>query len=155
MIKKKIYNLNSCFLEGKRPYFWIIFVVFLIYGRSLFFEFSYFDDNVLILDNLFFLRRVSNVFKSFTMEVFHILHSSAAYYRPILTVSYIFDALISGSNPFGYHLTGLIIHILVSFSLFYFLLTLGFRKEFSFFFLYGFFSSSGFISSCCMDSGKE
>lgn len=133
MIKKKSYNLNSCFLEGKRPYFWIIFVVFLVYGRSLFFEFSYFDDNVLILDNLFFLRRVSNVFKSFTMEVFHILHSSAAYYRPILTVSYIFDALISGSNPFGYHLTGLIIHILVSFSLFYFLLTLGFRKEFSFF----------------------
>ncbi len=133
MVKRRIFDLNYFFLEGKRPYFWIVFLILFVYGRSIFFGFSYFDDNVLILDNLFFLRDISNLFKSFTMEVFHVLHFSAAYYRPMLTVSYMFDALISGDSPFVYHLTSLIVHVLVSFSLFYFLSILGFRKEFSFF----------------------
>lgn len=121
------------FIRGKRPYFWILFSIVLVYGKSLFFDFSYFDDNVLVLDNLSSLRDISNFFRSFTTEVFHILHSSAAYYRPILTVSYMFDALISGSNPFVYHLTSVLIHSLVSVSLFGLLLKLGFKKEFSFF----------------------
>ena len=87
---------------------------FALYARSLFFEFTYFDDNVLILDNLPFLQDLRNVFSAFTMEVFHILHGSAAYYRPLLTISFMPDALIGGPAPFMYHLTNVVIHLIAS-----------------------------------------
>lgn len=81
-------------------YFLIFFLGFTFYLPSLFFDFSYFDDNVLVLDNLYFLKNLGNFFKAFQIEVFHIHNFSAAYYRPILTLSFMFDALISGKSPF-------------------------------------------------------
>jgi len=87
----------------------------LLYARALFFGFTYLDDNVLILDNLAFLRNIANVGRAFTQEVFHVLHSSASYYRPILTLSFMFDALISGAAPFMYHLSNIIFHLFSAF----------------------------------------
>ena len=46
------------------------------------------------------------------------------FYRPIATLSYSLDYSIWGLNPFGYHLTDLILHILVSLSVFLVLLRL-------------------------------
>jgi len=91
-----------------------------LYFKSLFFGFTYFDDNVLVMENFFFLKDLSNFFKSFTMEVFHVLHSSAAYYRPILTISYMFDAQF-GSGLFFFHLSSVVVHIVVCLLLFLFL----------------------------------
>ena len=87
---------------------------FLVYFRSLSFGYTYLDDHVLILENLFFLRDPGNIVKTFTQEVFHILHSSAAYYRPMLTISFMFDSWISGASPFFYHFTNVVIHIISS-----------------------------------------
>jgi hypothetical protein len=100
-----------------------------LYARSLFFEFTYFDDNVLILDNLPFLQDLRNVFSAFTMEVFHILHGSAAYYRPLLTISLMPDALIGGSAPFMYHLTNINVHLVASCLVYRLLRTLKYAKE--------------------------
>jgi Tfp pilus assembly protein PilF len=125
---------GSTFLAGKRPYILISLISFTVYLRSLFFGFTYFDDNVLILDNLFFLRNISNFFRSFTTEVFHILHSSAAYYRPMLTISYMLDAQISGEGPFMYHFTSILIHIIVSNLLFVFLKKLKISESLAFIF---------------------
>ena len=83
---------NDLFLVGKRPYLWISLLGLLVYIRSLSFGYTYLDDHVLILENLFFLRDPGNIVKTFTQEVFHILHSSAAYYRPMLTISFMFDS---------------------------------------------------------------
>ncbi|MFC1710316.1 glycosyltransferase family 39 protein, partial [Patescibacteria group bacterium] len=101
-------------IEGKWPYFWIILFGFLVYFRSLFFGYTYLDDHVLILENLFFLRDPNNIFRTFTQEVFHILHSSAAYYRPILTISFMFDSWISGESPLFYHFSNVVIHVISS-----------------------------------------
>jgi hypothetical protein len=125
---------NETFLKGKKPYYWIALVGFIIYFRNLFFGFTYFDDNVLVLENLFFLKDISNFFRSFTMEVFHVLHSSAAYYRPILTISYMLDAQVSGESPFFYHLTSLIIHIINSCLVYILLQRLNFKKLTAFIF---------------------
>jgi len=127
-------NFENVFLKGRRPYFWIGLSGFLIYLQSLTFGFTYFDDNVLILDNLFFLKNIGNIFKTFTMEVFHVLHSSAAYYRPILTVSYMLDALISGERPFLYHLTSILIHVVVSILVYIFLSKFALKKQLAFLF---------------------
>jgi hypothetical protein len=125
---------GSTFLAGKRPYILISLISFTVYLRSLFFGFTYFDDNVLILDNLFFLRNIANLPKAFTTEVFHILHSSAAYYRPMLTISYMLDAQISGEGPFMYHFTSILIHIIVSNLLFVFLKKLKISESLAFIF---------------------
>jgi len=117
--------------KGKNPYLVIASLIFLVYFRSLFFNFTYLDDNVLILDNIFFLKNINNISKAFQLEVFHVLHSSAAYYRPMLTVSFIFDAQLSGTNPFMYHLTNILIHMAVSCLLFLFLIKLDLRKDLS------------------------
>jgi hypothetical protein len=132
MNKVKNFEFSKIFLEGKRPYLWILGLGFFVYVRSLSFGFTYFDDNVLILDNLFFLKDINNFFKAFTIEVFHVLHSSAAYYRPLLTISYMFDALISGNNPFFYHLTNVLIHLSTSIFVFIFLNKLKIKRELSF-----------------------
>ncbi len=101
-------------LKGKNPYIFITAISLLVYVRSFFFKYTYFDDNVLILDNLFFLKEIGNFFNAFTMEVFHVLHASAAYYRPMLTISFMMDAIFSGANPFLYHFTSVLIHIINS-----------------------------------------
>ena len=119
-------------LKGKNPYFFIAVISFLVYARSFFFGFTYFDDNVLILDNLFFLKNIGNFFNTFTMEVFHVLHASAAYYRPMLTISYMMDAIFAGENPFLYHFTSVLIHILNSCLVYLALKKLKLSKDLSF-----------------------
>ena len=122
------------FLEGKQPYIWIALLGFIVYFRTLFFDWVYFDDHVLILDNLFFLKNPGNIFKTFTMEVFHILHASAAYYRPMLTISYMVDSWFSGPNPFFYHFTSILVHMVTSCLVYLLFTKMNYKKELSFFF---------------------
>lgn len=115
-------------------YLWITGLAALTYLWTIFFGFIYFDDNALILDNLFFLRNITNIPTAFVTDVFHVLHSPAAYYRPVLTVSLMLDSLISGSSPFFYHLTNVIIHIVTSCVVFIFLQKIKIKKEVAFLF---------------------
>lgn len=117
-----------------QPYFWIIISGFLIYCQTLFFKFTYLDDNVLILNNYHFLKNIGNIFKTFKMEVFHILHASAAYYRPLLTISFILDAQLGKTTPFIYHLTNLNFHLLASCLLFLFLIKFKYKPSLALFF---------------------
>ena len=138
MIEKKESSKDNKLVEifpaGKRPYLWIFFIGFVLYARNLFFGFTYFDDNVLILENLFFLKDLSNFFKSFTMEVFHVLHSSAAYYRPMLTISYMLDAQVSGESAFFYHFSSVVIHTINSCLVYVLLSRFNFKKVTAFVF---------------------
>ena len=102
------------------PCLLIISLGFLIYCQTLFFKFTYLDDNVLILDNYYFLKNITNIFKAFRVDVFYILHASAAYYRPSLIVSFILDAQLGKTHPFIYHFTNLNLHLLASCLLFKF-----------------------------------
>ncbi len=110
------------------PYLIIALLGFLLYLPTLFFGFTYLDDNVLILDNFRFLSNLGNIFEAFRLEVFHILHTSAAYYRPLLTISFILDAQLDGQAPFIYHLTNIVLHLAASCLLFLLLTKLGYRK---------------------------
>jgi TolA-binding protein len=116
------------------PYFWIVGLGALTYIWTVFFGFIYFDDNALILNNLFFLRNLANIPTAFVTDVFYVLHSSAAYYRPLLTLSFMLDAQISGSSPFLYHLTNVVIHLVTSCVVFFFLQKIKIKKEISFIF---------------------
>lgn len=119
--------MASC-IRGQRPYFCIALVGFLLYLRTLFFGYTYLDDNALILDNQNFLRQFSNIIPAFRMDVFQVLHSAAAYYRPLLTASLILDAHFGGVSPGFYHLTNLLIHLCVSCLVYRFLMSLECEK---------------------------
>ncbi|MCU0640533.1 MAG: tetratricopeptide repeat protein [Candidatus Margulisbacteria bacterium] len=120
--------LERYFLQSFRPYLWIGLIGFLLYCRTLFFGFVYLDDNTLILENIGFLGNLGNLFQSFRQDVFRLLPNADAYYRPLLTVSFIFDAQLGGANPFFYHLTNILLHLLSASLLFAFLVRLGYQR---------------------------
>lgn len=118
---------------------WIPFVIivalgFILYFQALFFDFTYLDDNNLILDNQYFLADPTNIFQAFLIDVFHIFNHSAFYYRPLLTISLIFDYQIGGASPLIYHLTNVLLHIISSCLVFVFLTKLNYQKTLSFLF---------------------
>ncbi len=116
-----------------KPLALICLVGFLLYLPTLFFNFTYLDDNVLILDNFPFLSNLGNILTSFRQEVFHVLHASAAYYRPLLTISFILDAQLGGQAPFMYHLTNVLIHLLAGCLLYTLFIKLNYQKPLAFF----------------------
>jgi len=101
----------------------------LVYLRTLFFGYTYLDDNALVLDNQIFLRHLSNIIPAFGVDVFHVLHSATVYYRPLLTISFILDAQWGGASPGAYHLTNLLIHLCASCLIYRFLTALAYGPE--------------------------
>ena len=123
---KKPDKFDTLILKGIRPYFWISLLCLIAYAQSIFFNFVYFDDNVLILDQQYFIKDISNIFKAFERDVFG--GFSTIYYRPIYTISLILNGVIGGTNPLIYHITNLLLHMAVSFLLFHFLVKLKYEK---------------------------
>lgn len=120
--------------SGKRPYIIIIVLGFLLYFQALFFNFSYLDDNTLILDNQSFLNNFGNIFQAFQIDVFHLFNHSAAYYRPILTVSLMLDYQLGGITPFIYHFTNIVLHLIAVCLVFSFFIRLKYRQDLAFLF---------------------
>ncbi len=113
-------RLKDFFVRWKFPVI-IIACIIAVYGQSLTFDFVNYDDPDLIVQNQDFLSKPGNIFTSFTSHVFVGKRAESSYYRPLLQVSYILDYQIWQLNPFGYHLTNLLIHIITSILIFYLL----------------------------------
>lgn len=123
---------EKIFLKGWRPYFWLLLLGFLIYYQTLHFNFVYFDDDILVISNQKFISQLSNIPQAFKDDVF--LSFFDVYYRPLLTVSFIFDAQLSGGAPWAYHLTNLLLHLISTLLLYLLLKKLGVIKDLAFFF---------------------
>lgn len=82
----------------------------LVYAQTLSFQFVY-DDVPLIVENPL-IKNVSNVPLFFSQEDF-LDGSHTGYYRPLIPFFYLADYLVWGLNPFGYHLTNLLLHLCV------------------------------------------
>ena len=114
--------------SGARPHVLITLVAALLYGQTLFFtEYTYLDDHLLIVSNQPFISDLSNIVNAFREDVFH-FHQGGSYYRPILTLTFMLDAQISGPNPLMYRITNILLHMIASLLLFKFLETLQCRR---------------------------
>ena len=82
----------------------------LVHGRSVGFDFTYLDDEDLIVDDHAFLARPASLIDAFGRAYMHVVDRGHAYYRPLVTVSYALDAQWSGVRPLGYHLTNVALH---------------------------------------------
>lgn len=105
--------------------FLIVILSTLIYTQSLFFDYTNFDDDVLIRDNYIFTQNIGNVFQAFRQDVFSPSQSSL-YYRPLFTLMVMADAHMYGLSLWGYHLTNILLHICASICILFF-----FRRFFS------------------------
>ena len=119
MIKKIFQNINVKF------FIVLFFIVFSLYGKSLFFGFTYLDDDVLILDKQEYLS-FSNIKNILTDTVF--ARGQDKFCRPLLNLSFLIEKYIYGVKPWGYHFTNIIIHFFAVFSIFL-LLSLRYDKK--------------------------
>lgn len=106
-------------LNTWRPYFLFFIICFIIYGRTLFFDFTYFDDSTLILEKIGILQDFKNISHLFSTDAF--ISVNKFYYRPLLNLSLMIDAQWAGSQAFFYHLTNIILHGLAA-SLFFYII---------------------------------
>ncbi len=112
-------------LTSWRPYLLLCILGLLVYGKSLFFGFVFFDDDTILINNYNLISGFSQLWKIFTSATF-------TYYRPMLIVSFLFDAQISQLAPWMYHLSNLIYHFAAVCLIFYILLFLQYPRKLSF-----------------------
>lgn len=97
-------------LGGWYPFFWLIIASYLLYFKTLAFRLTYFDDNLLIQDNYWFLKDPANIVRAFRESVF--MSSDDTFYRPLLTLSLMLDAHLGGFSLAIFHLTNICLHAL-------------------------------------------
>lgn len=95
--------------EATLPYALIIAAGLLVYGNSLFFDYTYFDDQELIFNNQYFFGDLSNVGALFMDDMWRFTEDT--YYRPLYMLTYMLDFQFTGIDMFGYHLTSVVIHL--------------------------------------------
>lgn len=111
-MKKLLLWESELFENTYRVYALLCIVGVILYVQTFFFGFTYLDDNVLILDNIPFLSNLGNLFNAFAHDVFFGSSGSTAYYRPLLTISFMPEAMIGGILPFFYHFVNVGIHLI-------------------------------------------
>ncbi|MFN3533536.1 MAG: tetratricopeptide repeat protein, partial [Candidatus Brocadia sp.] len=69
-------------------------------------------DDIGVIEENYFIRSLHNIPKIFSKDYFHL--SSELSYRPVVTLSYFADYAVWHLNPFGYHLTNIVLHTINS-----------------------------------------
>ncbi|MDR3113508.1 MAG: tetratricopeptide repeat protein [Endomicrobium sp.] len=101
-----------------------------IYAQTLKYDFTYLDDDILIIDKIDALSDVKAFPSYFYKSVFSF--GADKYYRPALNASFAADAIAGGLNPSAYHWTDILLHIFAVFLIFVFLLKSGFNGKLCF-----------------------
>lgn len=129
-MKKAVKKNNNRAISSKQinlilsnPYLIIIALVSAVYIQVLFFNLVGCDDVEIIQKNF---QRISSFDKIGTEFFTGYLNTN--YYRPIVNMSFWFNAQFGGQAPFIYHLTNVILHILSCSALFYLFSLLGYNR---------------------------
>jgi protein O-mannosyl-transferase len=115
-------NSKKASEPNTRLYLLISFCIpVLVYLQTLHFGFTNFDDNSIILNNISFFQKLHNIPNAFQTDAFII--GSGYFYRPLQTVTFIFDCMISGiKDPWAFHFTNILLLGLISISIYKLLL---------------------------------
>ncbi|MGB9665134.1 MAG: tetratricopeptide repeat protein [Ignavibacteria bacterium] len=114
--KKLINYFSHIFSSNLGVFTTLTFIVFILYFQSLSFDFVALDDYDLIVNKQHILREIRNFPMLFQTNLF--MSESGAYYRPVVMLSFMIDALIGGKNPFIYHLSNVLYHLIACLLLF-------------------------------------
>ena len=101
----------------------VALVALVIHAPSLGYDFTYLDDDQLILARADVLGDLQSAVRAFFEPYFG--PGSSSYYRPLVTASYVLDAQWTGVRALGYHATNVTLHAAVSVLVLWLLLRLG------------------------------
>ncbi|MDO8142305.1 MAG: tetratricopeptide repeat protein, partial [Candidatus Brocadiales bacterium] len=107
-------------LNSKLLYILLAIVPLCVFLNSLYSGFVY--DDIGVIEDNYFIRSLQNLPKVFSKEYFHLANELS--YRPVVTISYFLDYAVWRLNPFGYHLTNVILHTITGVLLYAVLLRL-------------------------------
>ena len=91
-------------------------IIFLLYGKSVFFSFTEHDDTLLISNNFEYISQITNIPKHFITSCYY--NHDNIYYRPILSLSFAAESILFGLNTKIYHTTNIILFILALYTMF-------------------------------------
>ncbi|MBN3038156.1 MAG: tetratricopeptide repeat protein [Candidatus Omnitrophica bacterium] len=100
----------------------IITLGFVVYANSLDGEFIW-DDEYLIIGNPH-IKTLSGITDVFTKDIGAGAGHQFNFYRPLQMLTYMIDNALWGLNTLGYHLSSVILHVLVALSLYWLVLIL-------------------------------
>ena len=127
--KRTLESFIKIISKGITPYLIITACLFGLYFQTLSYGLINLDDDIIIKNNLVHVDNMSSIKKAFTRDAFY--SNTHDYYRPILTLSFIFNKVTTGENLFYFHLTNLILHILFCCLVFYFLNLININRSLS------------------------
>ncbi|MGE5425611.1 MAG: tetratricopeptide repeat protein [Bacillota bacterium] len=130
MILRKLRQLISSYrFRAWHAYLFLALAPFLLYFHSIWFGYTYLDDQSLILESADILRRASPS-EIFLNDVF--FGAAKFYYRPLLTWSFVLDWHLGGGSIAFFHLTNLLYHSLSVCLAYALLLRTGIRRKVAF-----------------------
>lgn len=105
----------------------LVLLPFFVYIKTVGYDIIDFDD-VEIIRNIFdpITGRVKNILNAFTTDAFGYTHGD--YYRPLQTLTLMFDSILGGGKIWLYHLSNLLYHLLTVVSLYYLLRLLNIKN---------------------------
>ncbi|HOY32331.1 MAG TPA: tetratricopeptide repeat protein [Bacteroidales bacterium] len=109
----------------------IILACITVYYRTLSYDYTHYDDDIMILNNLAFLKDLSNLPEAIVLDAWF-MHKGIELYRPLQNISYMMDAQIGNDIIFSTHLTNLVLHILCCIAIFFLLTQLKFDRKYAF-----------------------
>lgn len=118
--EEAIGSVAPWFLRKGYPLLWMAILGFLIFGRTISFDYTFLDDQTLVLNQMEQLKDPSYIKTAFSGDVFHAGNQSGYYYRPLLTLSFMADAIAGGGSFKMFHFSNIVYHILATFLLFLF-----------------------------------
>jgi len=130
---KTINSKPSNFLTAilKHPYFFIFIIGAAVYMQVIGFSFTGFDDDFLIFNNLKNLKDLSNISSIFFSNSF-LSKDVFGFYRPLQTLSFMFDTFIGSGSYWTFHLTNLILFLIANSLIYSLLVKMDFAKEIAF-----------------------
>src|SRR5271157_6276134 len=87
----------------------LILLPLIVYIKTLSFDFTKLDDHIFIQENQEYNSHPVNIIACFHRGLF--VRSDDVFYRPVLLADFILESQLFGSNPKGFHLTNLLLHI--------------------------------------------
>lgn len=124
---RSIHNKSDS-ISLKYVFLIITALTLIVYGQTLNFSFTWFDDDAILLRNEAYISDFSNVIDAVTRDA-EFQEKNIELYRPMQNVSFMVDAKLYGFNPGLFHLTNMLIHVATSILLFLLLSKLGFRQK--------------------------
>ena len=112
-------------VENWLPIAVIVVIIVLVFGQTLKYDFTNYDDDRLIVMRETFFSDHHNILEAFKTDVFgERFTDGPIFYRPILTLSFMIDYNLYGLKSGGFHFSNIFIHFICAVIVYFFIFRL-------------------------------